>query len=252
MEALVTIDQNRYRADLRQPVDISIPLVPDAPVPNAYYAPPFRIDPVRMGTFVGDTRQGGAVNYVNVYLNPHGNGTHTECYGHIALERVSLHHCLRQFHFTARLISLLPVRQESGDLVIQADQLIEAIGDSRVEALVIRTLPNHPDKASRAWSGTNPPYLDPEGIGFLVAAGVRHLLIDLPSIDREEDGGKLSAHHIWWGYPDAIRKDATITEMIFVPEEQKDGLYLLNIQIPSFVLDAGPSKPVLYPLITIE
>ena len=80
-----------------------------------------------MGSFVGDTRLGGAVNFVNVMLNPHGNGTHTECYGHIATERVSLHHCLRQFHFSAKLISILPVRQENGDQVIQANQILEAM-----------------------------------------------------------------------------------------------------------------------------
>lgn len=205
-----------------------------------------------MGTFIGDTREGGAVNYVNVFLNPHGNGTHTECFGHIAQERVSLYHCLRQFHFSACLISVLPVRQDNGDLVIESIQLQEALGEVDVEAVVIRTLPNHPDKTSRTWSGTNPPYLDPVGIAFLVSKGVQHLLVDLPSIDREEDGGLLTAHHIWWGYPDKIREEATITEMIFVPEEQNDGLYLLNIQIPSFVLDAGPSKPVLYPLIQVS
>lgn len=252
MEAFLTINNRRYRADLRQPVDISIPLVPDAMTPNAYYAPPCRIEPVRMGTFVGDTREGGAVNYVNVFFNPHGNGTHTECYGHIAQERVSIHHCLRQFHFSARLISVLPVRQENGDLVIESNQLQEALGDVEVEAVVIRTLPNHPDKACRTWSGTNPPYLDPEGIAYLVSKGVRHLLVDLPSIDREEDGGLLTAHHVWWGYPASLREEATITEMIYVSAEQNDGLYLLNIQIPSFVLDAGPSKPVLYPLIPVS
>jgi hypothetical protein len=36
--------------------------------------------------------------------------------------------------------------------------------------------------------------------------------------------------------------------MIFVPNEIKDGLYLLNLQIPSMNLDAAPSKPVLYQL----
>ncbi|MCF8237288.1 MAG: cyclase family protein [Saprospiraceae bacterium] len=251
MEAFITIQGIRYRANLHHPVDISIPLVPDATTPNAYFAPPFRVEPVRMGNFVGDTRLGGAVNFVNVMLNPHGNGTHTECYGHISTERVSLHHCLRQFHFSAKLISILPVHQENGDRMILAAQLAQALAGDRVEAVVIRSLPNHPDKAQRSWSGTNPVYLDPDGLQMLVDLGVRHILVDLPSVDREEDGGKLAAHHVWWGYPDHIRKDATITEMIFVPEEQKDGLYLLNLQIPSFVLDAGPSKPVLFPLIEV-
>lgn len=252
MEAFITIQHIRYRADLRQPADISIPLVPDATTPNAYFAPPFRVEPVRMGSFVGDTRLGGTVNFVNVMLNPHGNGTHTECYGHIATERVSLHHCLQQFHFSAKLISILPVRQENGDQVIQASQIQEAMAGHRVDAVVIRSLPNHPEKAQRTWSGSNPAYLEPASLQVLVDLGVRHILVDLPSVDREEDGGQLAAHRVWWGYPGKLREDATITEMIYVPEEQKDGLYLLNLQIPSFVLDAGPSKPVLFPLTEVS
>ncbi len=252
MEAFITIQDTRYRANLHRPVDISIPLVPDATAPNAYYAPPFRVEPVREGSFVGDTRLGGAVNFVNVMLNPHGNGTHTECYGHIAKERISLHHCLCRFHFSAKLISILPVRQENGDKVILADQIREAMDGQKVEAVVLRSLPNPAEKARRTWSGTNPPYLEAKGLQVLVDLGVRHILVDLPSIDREEDGGKLAAHHVWWGFPDSLREDATITEMIYVPEEQKDGLYLLNLQVPSFVLDAGPSKPVLYPLTEVS
>jgi hypothetical protein len=41
------------------------------------------------------------------------------------------------------------------------------------------------------------------------------------------------------------RLEATITEMIYVPDNV-DGSYLLNLQIASFENDASPSKPVLY------
>ena len=75
---------------------------------------------------------------------------------------------------------------------------------------------------------------------------VQHLLLDLPSVDREEDAGQLLAHHAFWQYPAQPRREATITELIFVPDEVADGLYLLNIQITSLELDASPSKPVLY------
>ena len=73
-------------------------------------------------------------------------------------------------------------------------------------------------------------------------------MIDLPSVDAEEDGGELAAHHAFWNYPAQPRMDSTITEMIFVDDKIKDGLYLLNIQIASIESDASPSKPVLYEL----
>ena len=78
---------------------------------------------------------------------------------------------------------------------------------------------------------------------------MQHLLLDLPSVDREEDAGLLLAHHAFWCYPAQPRCAATITELIFAPDEVEDGLYLLNIQVTSLVLDASPSKPVLYRLV---
>ena len=79
-------------------------------------------------------------------------------------------------------------------------------------------------------------------------------MIDLPSVDREEDEGKLLAHKAFWNVKDVTnlnndaRLDCTITEMIFVSNEVPDGSYILNIQIASFENDASPSKPILYSL----
>jgi hypothetical protein len=47
--------------------------------------------------------------------------------------------------------------------------------------------------------------------------GIKQLLIDLPSMDREDDGGKLLAHRAFWNYPSAPRINSTITELIYVP-----------------------------------
>ena len=116
------------------------------------------------------------------------------------------------------------------------------------EALVLRTLPNDAAKRQRHYSGTNPTYIEPALAEWLVEYNVQHFLLDLPSVDREEDAGQLLAHHAFWQYPAQPRREATITELIFVPDEVPDGLYLLNIQITSLELDASPSKPVLYQL----
>jgi hypothetical protein len=45
-----------------------------------------------------------------------------------------------------------------------------------------------------------------------------------------------------------LQHDKTITELIFVPNEVKDGPYLLNLQTAAFENDATPSRPVIYPI----
>ena len=86
-------------------------------------------------------------------------------------------------------------------------------------------------------------------MNWLYEQGVRHFLIDTPSVDREEDGGDLAAHHAFWNYPSAPRLDATITELIFVPEIVKDSIYFLDLQVAALENDASPSKPLLYSVI---
>lgn len=246
MEILFHSGEKRYQADLSQPIDLSLVLRNGLDNPNCFWAPPVEFSPVVAGDFVGSTERGGPVNFFNVRLNPHGNGTHTECVGHIARKRYVLHACLREHHFLAKVVSLYPRPTDNGDRVIFRDQMEEVFRAGEAEALVLRTLPNDDLKKTRNYSGANPPYLHHEAVAFLVECGVQHLLLDLPSVDREEDGGQLLAHRAFWQYPHAVRERCTITEMIFVPDAVKDGYYLLNLQTASLDLDVSPSKPVLY------
>lgn len=238
-----------YRAELSTPINISIPLRDGADNPNFFGAPAPEFSPVVAGDFIGSTARGGLVNFFNVRINPHGNGTHTECVGHIARERYVLHECLQEHHFLAKLVSLAPRKTDNGDQVIFRDQLAAVFEKNESEALIIRTLPNDPSKMLTNWSGTNPPYIHHEALRLLAENGIQHLLLDLPSVDREEDGGQLLAHRAFWQYPEAVRVHCTITEMIYVPNEVPDGLYLLNLQTTSLDLDASPSKPVLFELL---
>ena len=120
------------------------------------------------------------------------------------------------------------------------------------KAIIIRTIPNLISKKHKNYSKTNPPYLSEEAAIFIREIGIQHLLIDLPSVDREEDEGKLLAHKAFWNVKDVnnlnddARLNCTITEMIFVENEVQDGNYILNLQIASFENDASPSKPILY------
>jgi len=215
---------------------------------NAFYAPPVVIEPVKAGNFIGDVRQGGAVNFKNVFLNPHGNGTHTECVGHISPNGETITDCLKHFMFVAVLVSIYPQRQNNGDRCITKKQIAQALENKKPQAIIIRTMPNDTLKLRTNYSGANPPYIDHDAVQYMVSAGIKHLLIDLPSVDREEDGGKLLAHKAFWQYPNNIRKNCTITELVYIPNEVRDGSYLLNLQITSLMLDASPSKPILYKL----
>ena len=246
MEATINTGNKNYKVNLLKPLDISIPLRAGKENVNAWYSEPVKIEPVRMGDWVGEVKQGASVNFRNIFFNPHGNGTHTECVGHISKEDYTINKCLKSFFFLAKLISVNP--EKTGEDHIITHSRIPII-ESGVEALIIRTLPNETAKTKRQYSNTNPPYLHHEAAEYMVTSGIKHLLLDLPSVDKEKDEGKLLAHHAFWKYPNNTREDATITEMIYVPDEIKDGLYLLNLQIASFENDASPSKPVLYALI---
>ena len=251
MEIIWFSNGKKYTTNLSQALDISIPLKETDSQVNCFYAPPFETAPVVAGNFIGSTKAGGPLNFLNIRLNPHGNGTHTECVGHIAKEVFTINQCLSQFHFLAQLISLYPIRTEDGDRIITKEQLVNVVKKDGPPALILRTQPNDDSKQHRNYSGTNPPYLHHEATEYLVACGIQHLLIDLPSVDRESDGGKLLSHKAFWKYPNTIsagRQNCTITELIYVPVEISDGLYLLNLQITSLEIDASPSKPVLYML----
>jgi kynurenine formamidase len=248
LEAKLDINQKEYTIDLSAPLDISIPLQASTKNPEAWYLSPPSIEPVHFEDWIGKVSKGASVNFNNISFNPHAHGTHTECVGHISEEFYSVNDALKQFFFLAEVVSISP-ESRGGDRVISAKQLKKLLSGKSPEAIVIRTLPNTISKKSRKYSNTNWPYLDAEGAKFLRNLGVKHLLIDLPSVDKENDEGKLGAHKAFWNYPEAIRKDATITEFIYVSNKIKDGSYLLNLQIAPFHNDASPCKPVLYKLI---
>ena len=242
---------NNFQIDLSKPIDISITLSNTDKNPIAWYIEKPEIEPVKFGDWVGKVSEGSSTNFNNIFFNPHGHGTHTECLGHITREFYSINQCLKQFFFTAELISIEP-ENVNDDLVITKHQIEKALKGKNPEAIVIRTLPNLQSKQSTNYSKTNPPYLAEEAATYIREIGIQHLLIDLPSVDREEDEGKLLAHKAFWNVKDVnnlnadARLNCTITEMIFVEDEIQDGSYFLNLQIASFENDASPSKPILY------
>lgn len=263
-------DGRRLLADLADPLPIAIPLDFGGPQPGFMAAPRATAQALSLPSFRGDTRTGGSCNCEQLTLVPHCNGTHTECVGHLTDERVSVAETLRGGLSLALLVSVRPLRPgavgettepppEAGDRVISAQALRQALAqhpELKPQALVVRTLPNGLERLSHAYSGPAPaPFLTREAAELLVARDILHLVLDVPSADRARDQGRLTAHRVFFGLPPASRRaaearraGATITELAFVAPTIRDGYYLLDLQIPAFMSDAAPSRPVLYPV----
>ncbi|MBK7705409.1 MAG: cyclase family protein [Acidobacteria bacterium] len=266
----ITFAGNEF--DASDPISIAIPMEFAGGQPNAFGVDRATSQACESGPLVGDTRRGGSCNFEKVTMIPHCNGTHTECVGHVTSERIAVIDCLRDVFSIAALISI--AAEPAGDtgekyvVPIAADDLLiteralraalAAISSqlstiSNVGSMIIRTLPNPASKKTTTYLETVPPYFTTEAMEFIAASGFRHLLVDLPSIDRIYDDGKLANHRIFWniepGSFDANEKTRvgnTVTELIFVPDDIADGVYLLNLQIAPFAADAAPSRPVLF------
>lgn len=245
MKTTIEINNQTINVDLSKPLDISLPIQANEENPLAWYLTEPTIEPVQMEDWVGKVSEGASVNFNNIYFNPHGHGTHTESFGHISEEFYSVNDALKTFFFIAEVISV-NTTEVGEDEIIFEETIRQALNRKTPEAIVIRTLPNTSEKKMKHWSNTNWPFLHEKAAHYLREIGVKHLLIDLPSIDQEMDEGKLLAHKAFWNYPENPRKDCTITELIYVPDSIVDGEYLLNLQMASFHNDASPSKPVLY------
>lgn len=248
---IVRLEDGR-KIDLSKGFDISLPLSNSENNPTAWYVQPPRFEPVMENGWVGSVELGGVVNFRNIYFNPHGHGTHTECLGHITQKIYSINQQLKTYFFHAVLISVVPEEEQNNDetdFIITKKTLHALQNIDRVEALVIRSLPNSLAKKTFQYSSTNPPYLSLDCLEEMNRLGVKHLLIDLPSVDRESDGGVLAFHHSFWGVPEKLDRERTITELIYIDNKIPDGEYVLNLQVAPFENDASPSRPVLYPFL---
>ncbi len=248
MQATIKYNSRNYKIDLSKPLDISIAMTGAINNVNAWYLGHPKIEPHVEDGFIGQVSEGSSVNFNNIWFNPHSHVTHTECAGHITEACHSVNQNLRKFFFLAELVTVVPEKLDD-DFVVSKKQLQYALGNKKRKAVVIRTLPNLDSKKSRQYSHTNPPYLLEEAVIFLREKNVEHLLIDLPSVDREQDEGALRGHNAFWNTEGNLRLNATITEFVYVANTIEDGTYFLNLQVAPFENDASPSRPILYKII---
>ena len=251
LQILLKYNQNSYQVDLNTFYDISIPMGGKHTGVKAWYLESPEISPVKDGDFIGEVAQGSSVNFRNISFNPHSHITHTECMGHIHETVFSVNENMKEYYFVTELISVTP-EEVNEDRLISKEQLQQQLNGKRPKAVIIRTLPNEDDKLSQNYSHTNPTYLHWEAASWLNEIGIEHLLIDTPSVDREQDDGELKAHKAFWGYPDTARLHCTISEFVFIKNEIKDGMYFMNMQTAPIENDATPSRPILHKMILTD
>ncbi len=269
MKLTLTLKQHLFRVDIKNAYCLSIPLMFDGAQPNHFGAEKASAVVMESGGFVGDTSRGGSCNVKVLSLNPHCNGTHTESISHIIDAPFAVGELATQF-IPATLITVIPehaaVTRDSyapplsnDDKVISRAQLeskLEGIDRALLEGLIIRTLPNPQIKMRYVYNEENqPPFFTQEAMHYLSELGVQHLLVDFPSVDKMYDDGLLTNHHIFWQVEEKSHQinekalnEKTITEMIYVSDAVDDDHYLLSLNIPHFLSDAAPSRPVIYPL----
>jgi len=264
MLTTITLKNKDYIIDINKAFDLSIPLNNGKNNPNCFWAPYPWFEAYKAGGFVGSTLKGAPVNFFNIKLNPHGSGTHTECVGHIAKETYTINKCLKHNWFKALLITVEPQKKDT-DIIITKNIIENKLLnlETGTKALIVRTLPNTESKLTQLYSGTNPTYLHADAMDVIVKKGIEHFLIDLPSVDREEDKGELLAHHKFWQYPaykstytekdlEQVREYCTISELLYIPNTVVDGYYFLNLQIININLDVSPSRPLVFSILEVK
>lgn len=270
MQAELIIGGQKVRVAMDRGVSLAIPVEFNGAIgPRHFGAPAPASKPWSVGSFSGSVATGASCNCATLSLIPHCQMTHTESVAHLTREAGDAWRVVPRGLLSAVVVSVRPepARETSEstdpqpwgtDVLITQRRLRAAWPMVRMVdpvAAVIRTLPNEAAKKSRDYSDLIPPYFTREAMQWLVEKRIEHLVVDVPSVDRSHDEGRLVGHRLFFGLPpgsqargDAARSRATITELAFIPDEVPDGPCILSLAVPALGGDAVPSQPIVYPL----
>tara|TARA_Y100001970_G_C14021868_1_gene743962 strand:+ start:124 stop:924 length:801 start_codon:yes stop_codon:yes gene_type:complete len=261
--AKIEIGKKKYTIDLNKFYDLSIPIDINKKSPSFYDEKPIIIKYYKdQDNKIWSTKDGAPCNIPIIDLNIHCGTTHSECRSHITKESLTISEVIKDFFIPSILLSVEPqdtINNETyhcnfnnKDSIITERLLkkhLELYKGKSIKAIIIRTLPNIENEVlSKDYNKEHNPFFSNEAILYIKSLGIEHLIVDIPSIDRFDDGGNLGNHQIFWGLTD-IPNNNTITELAFISNEIKDGFYILSLNVSNINLDASPCRPIIYPIL---
>ena len=258
MNIKIELDNKSYLVNTGKGIDLSIPTDFKTNVgPRFYEKRNPELNYYTESNKEYNLENGGGCNVPIIKLNIHCSGTHTECANHIIKDSPLINELLIPDYIPSQLITVNPEHSSTENYhsdtdkedrfitKIQLEKIIDLNSLSFNKCLIIRTNPNSLEKCNQDYNKTPHPFLTNEAIVFIKDAGFKHIVVDMPSIDRYNDGGELGNHHIFFTDGSIANKN-TITELVYIPDTAADGKYFLNLNISNFKLDAAPSRPFIY------
>jgi len=267
---VIDADGNTRRFRLGEPRSVSreVLFTPGAASSNAFHLPGIHSRTVEFeGQFIGDVNRGGSCNVDLLSYVPHGL-THIETAAHIlnadadppTVKDIPLEH----LSGIAYLIDLTHLDAEPGRQIpwkeVESKLKKNALP---VSILALKTraslLPAHYDFSGKDFLSLSPGTAKGIHDYAFFAAGsppvrqpINCLLLDLPSIDPEADGGKLLAHRYFFGlaktgYIEEDREKRALVELAWF-SDLDEGYYYAAITPPSFQANAVSTGIIFQPL----
>ncbi len=251
-------DGQARRLKLGAPVEASRPVRLAPPeAPNAFSLPPLQAEAHEVpGWFVGDVRRGGSCNVEVLRCTAHGL-THVETAAHL-LDPSGAPSTIADLP-PERLAGLLLLADLSdlGDRPgerVPPDRIVEALAAPGlpVAMLGLKTRASALPPATD-FTGTDCLALSPEAAAAVREAGILTLVVDLPSLDPERDGGRMRAHRAFFGLPEAGCRGAdpesrAVVELAWFGALPA-GYYYAVVTPARFAVPAVPTGLFLYPVL---
>ena len=231
---------------------------------NCFHMPPLEITTVEIaGKFIGDVHKGGSCNVDEIKYIPHSI-THIETSAHILSNKN--HSCTidkvnpKYFSGLTYLMDFSKTKMTEnliGWNMIQKKLLKLKLP---ITHLAIKTsaslLSQHYDFSDKDFIAIDPKAAKELHEFSFKNKNLNCLILDLPSIDTENDNGKLLAHRNFYGIPEKIteyddKEGRIIIELAYF-NKLKEGYYYTIMTPPKMVTNAVTTDISLYPIVNID
>lgn len=258
MKVNIEHKESIYKLDTDNGISLSIPIkFNSSNNPKFYDDTNPKLDYFKSNGKIYKIDNNAGCNVPIISLNIHCQGTHTETASHIYPQGVKISEIKNIDFLPSQIITVSPLESvteryhvdySENDKIITKNMIKDVINSSMnfMECLIIRTLPNGDFKFGADYNKVSYGFLSNDAVEHIISIGVKHLIIDTPSVDMYDDGGVLGNHRIFFKDKDGGINKNTITEMAFIPDSVSDGCYFTSIKFLNFDLDSSPSVPTIF------